>query len=46
MFELARTQASTLPASLLPTANQLLAKQNRKLSQIIENNHQQPQINR
>ena len=42
MFELVRTQAFTLPARLLPTANQSLAKHNRKPSQLIENNHQHP----
>jgi hypothetical protein len=42
MFELVRTQAFTLPARLLPTANQSLAKHNRKPSQLIENNHPRP----
>src|SRR5271155_3454407 len=40
MFELARTQASTLPERVLPFPIQSLAKHNRKLAQVIENNHQ------
>jgi hypothetical protein len=42
MLELGRTRNSTLPARLARTANQSLAKQNRKSSQLIENNHQHP----
>jgi hypothetical protein len=42
MLELSRTGNSTLPARFLRTANQSLAKHNRKPSQIIENNHQRP----
>jgi len=42
MLEPSRTGNSTLPARLLRTANQSLAKHNRKPSQLIENNHQRP----
>src|SRR5580704_6613854 len=40
MFQLARVHSSTLPARLLSSSNQSLAKQNRKPLQVIENNHQ------
>ncbi len=42
MFALAPTQTSAHLRRPFPTANQSLAKQNRKPSQVIENNHQQP----
>ena len=42
MFALATTRTSAYPKRLLRTANQSLAKHNRKPSQAIENNHQQP----
>jgi hypothetical protein len=43
MFELAPTRNSAHPRRLLPTANQSLAKHNRKASQIIENKQQRPE---
>jgi hypothetical protein len=43
MFALATTRTSPHLKQLLRTANQSLAKQNRKPSQAIENNHQRPQ---
>ncbi len=42
MFALAIIRRSAHPRELLPTPNQSLAKQNRKPSQLIENNHQHP----
>jgi hypothetical protein len=42
MLELARTLNSTLPARLLRTPNQSLAKLNRKPAQMIENKQRRP----
>ena len=42
MYVLARTRPPAHPKRLLPTANQSLAKHNRKSSQIFENNHHEP----
>jgi hypothetical protein len=42
MLEPSRTGNSTLPVRFLRTVNQSLAKHNRKPTQIMENNHQQP----